>query len=228
MKKLVLICSVLFLSVGVQAQLRFGFSNPLSYDNWNVNDPAAGVELVVWTPNNDTLTFEVGADVSAVDGTARNGIEYNFQPRKWLFQPGTNIYDTSNKELLSYNLTPNATFFGEKEFFIVLSNYVGIVESQLMYQRNMMRVIIDYDGTNVGIKRVEKSTYRLFPVPASNVLNIEGANPKTFKIVDLSGREALNGLVYNNSIEISALQNGLYVLYAETDNGLIVQKFSKH
>jgi hypothetical protein len=97
-----------------------------------------------------------------------------------------------------------------------------------MYQRNMMRVIIDYDGTNVGIKRLEKSTYRLFPVPATNVLHIDGANPNTFKVVDLSGREALAGNVINNSIEISSLQNGLYVLYAETEKGMIVQKFSKY
>ena len=228
MKKLVLGCSVVLFSMSAFAQLRFGFSNPLNYDNWNVNDTAAGVELVVWTPNNDTLRFNVGADVSAVDGNARNGIEFNFQPQKWWFAPGTNIYDTSNKKVLKYNITPNSTFFGEKDFYILLANYEGITASQLMYQRNMMRVIIDYDGTNVGIKRLERSTYRLFPVPATNVLHIEGANPTTFKIIDLSGRETLQGNVINNAIEVGALQNGLYVLYAETDKGMIVQKFSKH
>ncbi|MCG9880122.1 MAG: T9SS type A sorting domain-containing protein [Bacteroidia bacterium] len=228
MKKLVLVCSVVLFSFAAQAQLRFGFTNPLDYDNWNVNDTSAGVELVVWTPNNDTLRFNVGADVSAVDGNARNGIEFNFQPQKWWFAPGTNIYDTSNKKVLKYNLTPNTTFFGEKDFYIILSNYEGITASQLMYGRSMMRVIVDYDGTNVGIKRVEKNTYRVFPVPATNALHVEGVNPSSYKIMDMSGRVTQTGDVLNNSIEVSALQSGLYVLYAETDRGLLVQKFSKY
>ena len=103
MKKTILLGLVICLTSMAQAQIKFGFNNPLSYDNWNNSDTSAGVELVVWTPNNDTLLIQVGADITAIDGNARNNIEFNFPPLKWLFQPGTNIYDSTNRKVIKYN-----------------------------------------------------------------------------------------------------------------------------
>jgi hypothetical protein len=227
MKKIILLGIVICLAGMAQAQIRFGFSNPLAYDNWNNNDTSAGVELVVWTPNNDTLTIQVGADITAIDGNARNGIEYNFPPMKWLFQPGTNIYDSTNKKVIKYNLPPNTTFFGERDFYIKLTNLVGITSTDLLNNRDMIRVIIDYDGTNVGIKKLDVHSYRLYPIPTSSSLFIEGANPETFTVFDLSGRKALEGEVMQSRIDVAALSPGLYVLHAQTQDGLIVQKFLK-
>lgn len=227
MKKALLVAALFCFGQLVQAQIRFGFTNPDTYDNWNVNDPRAGVELVVWTPNNDTLTFQVGADVTAIDGSARNGFEFNFPPVKWIFEPGTNIYDSSNKKVIKYNFTPNTTLFGEREFFIKLTNIIGVTTAELMYSKDLMRVIIDYDGTNVGVKKLSSHSYRLFPIPAQSSLFVEGANPETFTVYDLSGRVAQSGSVNNQRIDVSELTPGLYVLHAQTANGLIVQKFLK-
>jgi hypothetical protein len=227
MKKTILLGIVICLTVMAQAQIRFGFINPLSYDNWNNNDTSAGVELVVWTPNNDTLTIQVGADISAIDGNARNGIEYSFPPMKWLFQPGTNIYDSTNKKMIKYNFAANTTFFGERDFYIKLTGLVGITSTDLLNNRDMLRVIIDYDGTNVGVKKLDVHSYRLYPVPTSSSLFVEGANPETFTVYDLSGRKALEGEVMQSRIDVAALSPGLYVLHAQTQDGLIVQKFLK-
>ncbi|MCF8426362.1 MAG: T9SS type A sorting domain-containing protein [Bacteroidia bacterium] len=227
MKKALLIIAVVFAGMAAQAQIKYGFNNPLSYDNWNNNDPDAGVEIVVWTPNNDTLRMDVGSDVTAIDGSARNGIEYNFTPKKCIFGDGTNIYDESNRRVFSYNLPPNTTFFGTHDFYIKLTNPVGILASDFLNERDLMHVIIDYDGTNVGIGKLDVHSYRLYPIPTSSRLFIEGANPTVFKVYDLSGRLVKEGDVMQNSIDVSDLNNGLYVLYAMAENGLIVQKFLK-
>jgi hypothetical protein len=65
-------------------------------------------------------------------------------------------------------------------------------------------------------------------VPAQSTLWIEGANPDQFKIYDLSGRLAMEGGLMQNSIDVSNLGYGLYVLYAQTEKGMIVQKFLKN
>lgn len=228
MKKTLLIAILFCSGLFAQAQIKFGFNNPLSYDNWNNNDTSAGVELVVWTPNNDTLLFEVGADVNAIDGSARNNFEFNFTGLKWLFKPGTNIYDSSNRKVLKYNFTPNTTFFGERDFYIKLNNIQGITVADLLYERDIMRVIIDYDGTNVGVKKLSVHSYRLYPMPTSGSLFVEGANPTDYKVYDLSGRLVTEGKVMENRIDVTEVSNGLYVLYAQTEKGLIVQKFLKN
>ncbi|MDZ4668677.1 MAG: T9SS type A sorting domain-containing protein [bacterium] len=228
MKKTVLIIAILCCGIFVNAQTKYGFNNALAYDNWNNNDTAAGVELVVWVPNNDTLEITTGSDVTAIDGSARNGFEYNFTGVKLLFQPGTNIFDFSNQKKLKYNFTPNTTFFGERDFYIKLSNVQGITVDDFYNNRDLMRVVIDYDGTNVGVKKLSVHSYRLYPVPTSGSLFVEGANPSEFKVYDLSGRLAASGAVMQNRIDVSEIGNGLYVLYAQTDKGLIVQKFLKN
>ncbi|OYU97564.1 MAG: hypothetical protein CFE21_04525 [Bacteroidetes bacterium B1(2017)] len=227
MKKTVLIAALLLTGLFSQAQLRFGFTNPLDLDNWNHDDDSAGVELAVWTPNNDTLTFSVGADITAINGTAVNGVDFNFAPQKCTFLSGTNIYDRSNQRVLKYNFTPNTTTFGERDFYIKLGNLVGCTTSNLSYGRDLMRVIIDFNGSGVGIKKLSAHSYRLFPIPATTNLFIEGVNPSSYKVYDLAGRLASEGDVMQNSINVSELSNGLYVLYAQTDKGLIVQKFLK-
>lgn len=228
MKKTLLL---LFLALGAsfsQAQTRFGFGQA-DYDNWNVNDPRAALLLLVWPANNDTLEEPVGADIFVLDGSAKNGVDFNLTtPQKWLFPVGTNIFDSSNRKKLSYNFTPNSTFWGKKDFTIKLGNLQGVTASQLLNGQDELRVVIDYDGTGVGMPRLSIHDYRLYPVPASSTLWIEGANPSAYKIYDLSGRLAMEGGLMQNNIDVSNLGYGLYVLYAQTDKGMIVQKFLKN
>jgi hypothetical protein len=227
MKKIVLLCVLFFITIIAQAQIKYGFVNPIDYDNWNNSDTSAGVELVVWTPNNDTLKIIVGSDVTAIDGSARNGVDFNFSPQKCLFPVGTNLYDSSNRKKIKYNFALNTTFFGERDFYIKLTNVQGITAADFLHNRDLMRVVIDYNGTGVGIKKLSVHSYRLFPIPTSNQLFIEGVNPSSYKVFDLSGRLVVEGEVMQNTINVSELNNGLYVLHAQTTEGLIVQKFLK-
>jgi hypothetical protein len=226
MKKVILIVAVLFLAVGLKAQTRFGFGQ-IDYDNWNVNDPKAHLLLLVWPQNNDTLDFEVGADIFVLDGTAKAGIDFNMSTSKWTFPIGTNIFDSSNRKKIAYNFVPNTTFWGKKDFAIKLGNLQGVTSADLLNGQDLLRVIIDYDGTGIGLPKLSVHDYRLYPIPASTMLYIGGVNPTAYKIYDLSGRLAQEGGMLQSSIDVSNLGNGLYVLYAQTDKGMIVQKFLK-
>lgn len=227
MKKLVLICLSLFVLTAVKAQTKFGFAQE-NYDNWNVVDPKAGCLLIVWPEKNDTLTYVVGADVFAIDGSAKNGVDFNFPTTKWLFPIGTNIFDSSNRKKLPYNFTLNTTFWGKKDFIIRLEGVQGVTLDNLLNKQQEMRVIIDYDGSGVGLPKLSFHDYRLYPVPAQSTLWIEGVNPQQYKIYELSGKLAMEGGLMQNSIDVSNLGYGLYVLYAQTDKGMIVQKFLKN
>ncbi|MDP1727331.1 MAG: T9SS type A sorting domain-containing protein [Bacteroidota bacterium] len=227
MKKVFLTMGICLLGLVSQAQLRYGFAVP--YDNFNVNDTSAALELVLFTVDNDTLrdSVGVGSDVTAIDGTARHGFEFNFPPVKFIFPIGTTIYNGSNRHKIKYNLTPNPTLWGTRYFYIKLTSLIGVTASGLMYGQEQIVVYIDYDGTNVGIPKLSVHDYRLYPVPATNQLFIEGVNSRNFKIYDLAGRFIKGGETLQNSIDISELSNGLYVLHAISDKGLIVQKFIK-
>lgn len=228
MKKVFLTIGICLLGIVSQAQIRYGFAVK-DYDNFNNNDTSAAVELVLYTPDNDTLRIfpGVGSQVNAIDGSARNGIEFNFTNQIWLFDSGTTIYNGSNRKKIPFNFVPNTTIWGTRFFYIKLFNLQGITAADLMYGQDILLVLIDYDGTNVGIPKLSVHDYRLFPVPATNQLFIEGVNSTNFKIYDLAGRFIKGGEIMQNSVDISELSNGLYVLHAISDKGLIVQKFIK-
>lgn len=227
MKKIILATVAVLMAFAADAQTRFGFAQQ-GYDNWNVQDANAACLLLVWPDKNEPLQFVVGADVFAIDGSAKNGTDFNFPTTKWVFPVGTNIFDSSNRKKLPYNFTINSTFWGKKDFIIRLEGLQGVAADGLINGQQEMRVVIDYDGSGVGLPRLSFHDYRLYPVPAQSTLWIEGANPDQFKIYDLSGRLAMEGGLMQNSIDVSNLGYGLYVLYAQTEKGMIVQKFLKN
>jgi hypothetical protein len=226
MKK-ILILSVLFLSgLFASAQIQFGFAVQ-GYDNFSNTDTAAAFELVVFTPNNDTLDTQVGATLSSIDGSASNGVHYNFAPQAYKFPIGTTIYNGSNRKKFKINPVADSKFWGKKDFIITLTNLIGVDTTALMYKQNTLRIIIDYDGTGIGLPKLSVHDYKLYPVPASTHLTVDGVRCNTYKIADLSGRIVAEGIALNNSIDVSGLSNGIYVLTAISDKGMILEKFIK-
>ena len=226
MKKLIFTIGICLMGMMAQSQIRYGFAYKTP-DSYNVNDPNAFLQMIVLTDKHDTLRIKVGSDIQPVDGTARNGIEYNFVGRKDTFSINTPINDTANRHKYPFNITPNSTLFGTRYFFITISNLVGVTTSDLMNGQQTLKVIIDYDGTNVGMPKLSVEQYKIYPIPVNNMLNIEGVDAKTYKIYDLTGRLVKEGEVFQNSIELNELNSGIFVLKAISDKGLIVQKFVK-
>lgn len=74
---------------------------------------------------------------------------------------------------------------------------------------------------------ISKEQIRLYPNPATSTLNIEGDFQNlNFSIANLQGQEVLSG-VMNNTIEITQLNEGVYILSIRTENGIINQRFVK-
>ncbi len=68
----------------------------------------------------------------------------------------------------------------------------------------------------------------VFPNPAKDILNINGliGNP-SFSIFNLDGKMILNHQIKENKIDISSIQNGIYLLRIETIEGVVSKPFVK-
>lgn len=131
----------------------------------------------------------------------------------------------------------NPTLFRSNQ--IVLNDYFDT--GDIVYLR--FRLFSDLDGTGWGwvmdnfqIDYVEKVLSAnieeftgLYPNPTSEEVYLTDASLESqfFQIYDQSGRLMLKGTVYNQSISIADLDQGLYFLTIRTHTGLIKYKFIK-
>ena len=80
-----------------------------------------------------------------------------------------------------------------------------------------------------GVKDVQATErFNVYPNPTTNYITIENfsGSKEYFQIFDLSGREALNGLVQQNTsqVDLSSLSPGVYFMKYEFGNEEFVQK----
>ncbi|MFN4084078.1 MAG: T9SS type A sorting domain-containing protein [Bacteroidia bacterium] len=229
MKRLfiLIICIAVSYFANAQQLIRYGFSAPV-YDNFNNNDASAAIELIVLIPNNDTLKTSVGSAITPIDGSAKNGVHYNFSAQNHLFLPGTTNWNNSNRKSFNINIVPDPVYWGKRSFILKLSNFIGIVpQDQLINGQDELIVIIDYDGSSLGLPKLSIADYTIYPNPAKDLIKIAGVKAERYFITDLAGRLVLDGDVIDNTIDVSKLANGFYVINAKADRGLIVHKFIK-
>jgi hypothetical protein len=137
------------------------------------------------------------------------------------------VYDGSSRKKYKINLTPDPNFWGTREFKIVLTNFIGVTLNDVIRQQTELRCIIDYDGSSIGLPKLTVEQYTLYPIPATDKLFIDGVDSKEYKIYDLSGRLILEGSTISNTIDVSTLNSGVYVIKSITEQGLLTQKFTK-
>lgn len=214
-------------AVNAQNLIRYGFSAPV-YDNFNNNDTSAAIELIVLIPNNDTLKTNIGSTISPIDGSAINGVHYNFTARNHLFTAGTTNWDNSNRAQFRINIVPDPVYWGKRSFILKLSNFIGIVpQDQLINGQDELIVIIDYDGTSLNLPKLSIADYTIYPNPAKESIKFAGVRAEKYFITDIAGRTLLEGDVSDNQINVSMLPSGFYVLNAKADKGIIMHKFIK-
>lgn len=88
--------------------------------------------------------------------------------------------------------------------------------------------LVDFSLLSVETFENENLFFSVYPNPTNKILNIKNLSKHSvsnIQISDLSGRTILEELILNNSrIDISNLQNGLYLITIELDNN---KKYSK-
>ena len=70
----------------------------------------------------------------------------------------------------------------------------------------------------------------IYPNPVNNILSIKTAQDltkKTATVFDVNGKRVLNGFILNNSINVSSLESGIYLLRIESEGKHLVRKIIK-
>jgi len=93
-------------------------------------------------------------------------------------------------------------------------------------------VVVDIVPNNVGISKMEKQTFCLFPNPAHEIINIDRpeATKTNVEILNSCGQ-----LCYSTeyteqhfSMDVSGLKNGMYVIRIKNTKGSFIQKIIKY
>ncbi len=83
---------------------------------------------------------------------------------------------------------------------------------------------------SAGIDAVKANSIRLYPNPATSVLNVSGENIKFIALANLAGQEIVSVSVIDNntSIDVQGLESGIYFVKVTTNEGAVmVDKFIK-
>jgi len=100
----------------------------------------------------------------------------------------------------------------------------GAVAGEKIYYFDDVAIFDITVGTN---KQFESNEIIIYPNPANNTISVNLKNNSTFNILDLTGRLVIASKVENNTIDISNLNKGVYILQTNSINGIINTKFIK-
>ncbi len=95
--------------------------------------------------------------------------------------------------------------------------------------------IVDLVGMNYGIALDNSNEtdfeydFKMYPNPVKNVLNIElvDAESATFRITNLLGQTVKSGILRQQGIDVSSLQDGIYVIEVNDGDENMIRKFIK-
>lgn len=211
---------------------------PLNYPFSNGGDTVAG-------------TFSGDANGTTVTGTLSGSFDTNVEAYGTLNLNdfGLGAY-SGNVTRLKTELDVSLLAFGFLNIGTVTQTsyfYYDDTDGNLVFRTSTNVIDIDAAGTVINetirlYEALDRSTLslntnltatnaiKLFPNPTSDILNIKSSNSTTFKsiqAVDLNGRTVLTINDNFETINVSGLQSGLYILNLETSNGFISKRFIK-
>jgi hypothetical protein len=80
---------------------------------------------------------------------------------------------------------------------------------------------------NLGVNEETNTAIDVYPNPAVNSINFSGNESYDYTIINALGQVVSNGTSANQSITISALENGMYTLVLSNAAGTKTSKFFK-
>ena len=121
---------------------------------------------------------------------------------------------------------------GNSENPDIITGIKGKIDDVRIYNRALtedeISTLANSNSTN-GIIETKNTLISVFPNPANRLLNITGlASGSEIKIYNFSGQMITKSIYSKNSIDVSGLINGIYLIEAYTENKLIFsEKFIK-
>ncbi len=196
---------------GTTIGTNLGFLNPIPFTATNhkmqvrVYSPDANipVRLKAEVHGQPTLTVETEAMTTVANAWETLVFDFDMQATGTAAFNSANAYDMAS---IFFNFGTDGATAGAKVY--------------------MFDDVDIYDAT-VNTKFIAGSNIQVYPNPASNNLNVTVNKLTDYKVVDLTGRIVLSGKIERNNIEISSLNNGIYILQLSTEAGLVSTRFTK-
>lgn len=145
---------------------------------------------------------------------------------------GKQIRDIRSGEGFKYMSSLNAHFgIGTATAItqIIIKWPSGIVDT--IDNPTINSVVNVVEGSTLAVGEFATNGFSIYPIPAKDILNIkivDGISMKSAQIYDLTGRMVLESNLTNDSINVSSLTTGNYILLMKDDNGKAYsQKFIK-
>ena len=176
------------------------------------------------TTSNNWITINTVGTTSNINGIgARVEIETD---------SGTQIRDVRSGEGFEFMSTLN-THLGIGQETSIISLTIrwpsGLIDQILSPAIN--QAITVTEGENpLSVQDVELLDISIHPNPVKDILNISTSinlSNRIATVFDINGKRVLNEMVANNSLDVSKLQSGIYILRLESNGKLINRKFIK-
>ncbi|WP_298763511.1 LamG-like jellyroll fold domain-containing protein [uncultured Polaribacter sp.] len=129
--------------------------------------------------------------------------------------------------------------FGSFSNSRVVRNFTGMLDEVYLFDDALSETEINevmnieniqqfLNSLSVTENKFELSNIKLYPNPATQLLNISGAEMLSAKVYDLSGRMIKSSNISNNTLDVSSFGNGLYIIEMKDRNGnAYMSKFIK-
>jgi hypothetical protein len=207
-----------------------------------------GRETATNSANTDILIGHGATDAPVVDiietsipaGTIVDDISYNSFNSNYLELSTANyvldVRDITGINIIASYSAPLATLnLQGQALTVVASGFIDSLQNSSGSPFGLWAALasggdlIELENANLKTEGFSNNMFTIFPNPVSSILNISIPKDKKIyrtRIVDATGRTIKNDtLIKNNSIDISNLSNGIYMLSIEIDGGNYNKKF---
>ncbi|MCA0151854.1 T9SS type A sorting domain-containing protein [Winogradskyella vincentii] len=137
-----------------------------------------------------------------------------------------NIGTVDQTNYYYYDDTDGSLVFRTSTNVIDIDFLGNVVNETIILYEALNQSLLSTDEFNLSAK-----TLKLYPNPTSAVLNINISDDiqiNEISVSDLNGRRIDMNTVTNNSIDVSRLVSGLYIIQIQTDKGSFSRKFFKN
>jgi len=149
-----------------------------------------------------------------------------------------NVFVTDNQIIILTPDTTSITFCGTVTLTAIPKEnaiFTGWNDSVLINPREVVvtkdtTFIANFTAVDAGVESISAENIKIFPNPATSELKIENVELKikNIEITDISGKTFYYSQFSTTTINVSNLQQGIYLLKMSTDKGTIVEKFIKN
>lgn len=221
----------------ISPELEFDGEVSLTVDLWIASgdeETSSEFNLIAQSPSQEFLTSRVAffnGDIFVLNTSASDPeqLEFNnvgsYEENQW-FELKID-YDFPN-ETIEYYISDNLILSGDV--------YAATNIEQLLFLSSFNQTEIFIDNINLmtesmSVEQIADISFSVFPNPTSNQLNISGQGASEINqinIYNVAGKKVKAELNQNNSIDVSHLSSGIYMMNIETEKASKTIKFIKN